>query len=172
MDLKMEEEKIEIETELTFEDFFRNIYWETLRKTWFIWLIAVFLTPGLVYIVYLMLTTGKFSIFILFPAMPIIVVLFNIYSIYTSAKKNAESVRHRIFWSFSESGYETFTPIGKTESSWEGLEEIRESNKDFLLVPQKPLFIIIPKRFFTESQLMRFKQIVRFGLGDKAKLKG
>ncbi len=171
MDVKMKEEKVEVEIQLKFDDFFRNIFWETLRKMWFVWLVAFFLSPMIVYFIYLMLTTGKFSIFILFPLMPIIAVLLSIYSVYTSAKKNAETTRHCIFWSFSESGYETFTAIGKTESSWEGIEEIKESNKDFLLIPQKPLFIIIPKRFFDESQLMRFKQIVSVGLGDKAKLK-
>ena len=164
-------EKINIEVELTFEDFFRNIFWQTLRKTWLIFFLAIILLPLVIFNVYGMVSSGKFSPLIFLPFVPVLAVLFVLYSIYSSAKKTAETAKHKIQWSFSDRGYENFTANSKSKVSWNEIEEVIETNKDFLIFPQKPIFIIIPKRFFVDAQIKEVKGIIRQRFARKAKLK-
>jgi hypothetical protein len=167
----MNAEKIEIEVELIFEDFLRNIFWQSFKNFWFIFLLALVLSPLVISGLYALISAGKFSLLILVPILPMLAALLVLYSIYSSAKQAHARARHKIQWVFSEAGYESFTAIGTSEISWAGIEEIAETSKDFLLFPQKPLFIIIPKRFFSASQLVDFRKLVRENLGSKAKLK-
>lgn len=168
----MEKHTVDIDVLLEYKDFLRNIFWQTFKKTWFIFLLALLLTPLFFYGVFAMILTGKFSAGIFLPSLPFIAVLMNLYGVRSSAKKSFENLKGKIQWSFSDEGFKTFTAVGTSENNWEGLEEIKETNNDFLLFIQKPIFIIIPKRCFqNESDILEFKQIVERNLGSKAKLK-
>lgn len=168
----MQEKKIEITVSLTFQDILRNIFWQTFKKVWFIFLLALAFTPFFFVGVYSLIIAGKFGALIIMPAVPLFIVLIILFSIYSSAKKSFKSIKGDIKWVFTENGYETVTPIGTSQSNWEGLEEIKETTQDFLLYPQKPIFIVIPKRSFqNEIQMSEFKELVQENLGEKAKLK-
>lgn len=158
---------VEIEVVLEFNDFLRVIFWQSFRKMWFIFLLALILSPLAIY----SLLFFKFSPALFFPLMPAIGALLMLWGIYTGAKKSSQAVKGKIQWLFFDDGYETFTPVGTTRNNWESLEEVQEKGKDFLLFPQKPMFIIIPKRFFTTEQIAEFRELLRENLGNKAKLK-
>jgi YcxB-like protein len=169
----MEEKKVEIEVELTFGDFFRAVFWQSFntRLILFVILTLIF-TPLAIFGVVAMMKSGKFSFTILLPLLPLFIILLSLYSIFSSAKNSSKKMNHKVQWVFSDDGYKSFTPIGRTEANWNGIDEIKETSKDFLLIIQKPVFVMIPKRFFNESQITDFRAIVSRALGSKAKLKG
>ena len=135
---------------------------------WLIIPLALVLTPLSIRSIFL----AGFSPLYLFTLTPALAVFVILWSIYTSSKKSFQSVKAKIKWRFSEDGYENSTSVGTSNCRWESLEEVEELNKDFLLYPQKPIFIILPKRFFkSESQISEFRELVHENLGDKAKLK-
>jgi hypothetical protein len=168
----MEEKKVEIEVELTFEDFFRAVFWQSFNISLVLFVILTLLfTPLAIFGVVAMMKSGKFSFTILLPLLPLLITLLSLYSIFSSAKNSSKKMKHKVQWTFSDNGYESFTPIGKTDANWSGIEEIKETSKDFLLIIQKPIFVLIPKRFFNEPQITDFREIVSKALGNKAKLK-
>jgi hypothetical protein len=114
----------------------------------------------------------KFSPGFIIPLLPLLVVLMNQWSVYSSAKKSMASVKGKTLWIFSEDDFEVLTPVARNESDWESLEKIEEKSKAFLLYPQQNVFLLIPKRFFeSEAQIQEFRELVREKLGSKAKLK-
>jgi hypothetical protein len=172
----MEEKHIDIEGEAVLSDIMRNVFWESAKKLWLIILLAVFMTPYMLFALF----SGGFSkgvsavldVRMIFPFLPFLIILFSLYSVYSISKKSLALTKGKIQYSFGEDTYKVRAFIGNSELKWEGLQEIRETAKDFLFIQQKPRFVVIPKRWFqNEPQIVQFKELVRRKLGDKAKLK-
>ena len=167
-----EQQSIEIEGNLEFNDLFRNVFWQTFKKLWFIFFLALILTPMGVFGIYLSIANSKFNPLIIMPFLPFLAVILSVYGVYSGAKKAFDSTKGKLQYSFSENGYDIFSPVGKSELGWASLEEIQEKSKEFLLYPQKPVFFVIPKRWFdSEAQIDEFRHLVRSVMGKRAKVK-
>lgn len=169
----MDEKKIEIEVELTFEDFFRAIISRVFNvRLIFVIALLLIITPLALFSIYIAFEQGKFFLLFLIVGLPIILTLIYLYYFYSVSKKLAAKSKSKVQWSFTDFGYDLVTENGQAQVNWSGVEEITETTKHFLLIIQNPIYIIVPKRFFNESQLIEFRELVRRKLGDKAKLKG
>ncbi len=169
----MEEKTIEIEVELTFDDFFYTIVSRSFNVRW-IFVIAAFIViiPLVFSLIFLAYVKGDWLFTLIILGLPILIFAGLFYQYYRVAKRLAAKSKAKIQWSFSDFGYEIVSENGTANISWKAPEEIIETKTHFLLIVQKPNFVIIPKRFFKESQITAFRELVRRNLGDKAKLKG
>jgi hypothetical protein len=171
-----EREPIEINVQLEFKDFWRVLFGETLKNFWFIYLLTLVISLPLLAIFFYALFTSpgriKFSPVIILPLLPLLTVLVIQWSVYSAAKRSRDAVKGTTRWLFSEDGFETFTPIARSENGWQTLEKVKEKKDCFLLYPQNNIFMVIPHRFFEgESQIEEFRELVKEQLGSKAKLK-
>ncbi len=80
---------IEIEVLLEFNDFLRVIFWQFFRKMWFIFFIALLLTPLAVY----SLLFARFTPVMFIPLMPAFAVLLMFWGVYAGAKRSLRAVR-------------------------------------------------------------------------------
>lgn len=172
----MAEESIEVDVQLEFEDFWRVLFWKTLKRYWHMYFLTFAISlPAIVIFFYVLLTNPeriKFSPAILLLLLPLLTVLIVQWSIYTRAKKSDVSLKSKARWVFYRDEFDVFTPVSRSENSWESLVEVEEESKNFLLFLHKDIFMIIPKRFFeSDSQIQEFRELVRENLGDRAKLK-
>lgn len=169
----MKASRIEIEAELTFEDFFYTIVSRSFNVRW-IFVIAAFIVIvplTLASFIIIAFAKGEWIVTLLIFGLPIIMFSSLFYYYYRIAKKLAARSKSKIQWSFSDAGYSVATDTGNANVSWNGIDEIIEIKNHFLVVVQNPLYFIIPKRFFDESQINEFKELIRRKLGDKARLK-
>jgi YcxB-like protein len=169
----MDEEKIEIEVELTFEDFFHAIVSRSYNVRWIFVVIALLvIVPLVLFSIIFSYVNGKWFVTSVMLGLPILIFSGVFYNFYRIAKRLATKSKSKIQWSFSDFGYNLVTENGTAQVNWNGVDEIVETTKHFLLIIQNPIYIIVPKRFFTESQITEFRELVRRTLGDKAKLNG
>lgn len=171
-----EKRQIEIDVQLEFKDFWKVLFWKTVKIFWLMYLLTLVISLPLLSVYVYSLTTNpdkvKFSPAIILPALPLLAVLFSQWPIYSAAKHSAASVKGKTKWVFSEDEFEVFSAVSRNESDWQSLEKVEERSEVFLLYPQKNISMLIPKRFFEdETQIQDFKELVREKLGDKAKLK-
>ena len=59
------------------------------------------------------------------------------WAIYSGAKKGAQAVRGTTQWSFSQAGYEIFTPVSTTKNLWESLIKIEKKKNISCFIPTK-----------------------------------
>jgi hypothetical protein len=168
----MDERKIEIEAELTFDDFFYTIVSRSFNVRW-IFVIAAFIViiPLALSLIFLAYAKGDWLFTLIILGLPILIFAVVFYQYYRVAKRLAAKSKAKIQWAFSDFGYDVVSDVGTAQVSWKGVEEIIEIKKHFLMVVQNPLYFIIPKRFFDESQIVDFRELVRRHLGENAKLK-
>lgn len=167
----METDKIEIKVDVTFGDFFRAISERTFKtRPVFILLAVCFIAPVTLFSAFLALTGDAFPA-ITAVVILVMLVLYILWGIYRSAKSAAAKSRANTVWTFSRSGYKIVSELGRAEIKWEALEEIFESKKFFFLVVQRPIFHVIPKRFFQDSETEKFRALAVNALGERAKVR-
>jgi YcxB-like protein len=169
----MEDKKIEIEAEMTFDDFFYTIVSRSFNVRWiFVIAALIVIIPLAVFSILMFYVKGEWIVTFVILGLPVLIFSYLFYYFYRAAKKLATKSKSKIRWSFSDSGYDVFSEIGTATVSWKGIEEVIEIKNHFLMVIQNPLYFIIPKRCFNDSQIVEFRELIRRKLGDKAKLKG
>lgn len=173
----MTEESRTIEAIVNFEleDIWRPMREETWRRTWFVYVIfGLFSLVALAISLYWLIAVGdaKFVVVLIGPALLGIAVAVGRRNVYKNAKRTFETVNGPVKWRFTNEGFSTEATAGSTDQKWESLEELKETEHEFLLYPQKPMFIILPKKSFASGQdIDGFRELALNGLGTKAKLK-
>jgi hypothetical protein len=171
----MDKDVIEITVDLKFVDFWRPLFWQHFRQLWIIYLVAAVISiPALVFVSYALLARpdAKFTPALILPLLPVFIVALDQWAVYSSAQRSVDAVKSKISWQFSTDGYTTSTAMGRADCIWDSLAEIQEKNKEFLLFPQKPIFIVLPKRSFAgEVQIREFRSLILKEMGSRAKLK-
>src|SRR5215210_1804135 len=114
----MEEKRsIEINVQLEFQDFWRALFWQTVKRFWLMYLLTLVITlPVISMLFYALLTKPekiKFSPAFIIPLLPLLVVLMSQWSVYSSAKKSMASVKGKTLWIFSEDDFEVLTPVAR-----------------------------------------------------------
>lgn len=157
------------------EDIWRPMREETWRRTWFVYVVFGFFSGAALFIaMYVLIGMGdpKFLLVLVGPALLGIALAVGRRNIYKNAKHTFEAVKGPVRWEFREDGFSTEALVGSSDQRWESLEEIKETEHEFLLYPQKPMFIILPKKSFaSENDIDEFRELARNGLGNKAKFK-
>lgn len=73
---------------------------------------------------------------------------------------------------FETDGIKMITPNASSESKWERYQKVFETKRDFIFFPQHNIFFGIPKRHFADGvEIGRLREILKQGLGKKAKLR-
>lgn len=167
----METDKIEIKVDVTFGDFFRAISERTFKtRPVFILLAVCFIAPVTLFSAFLALTGDAFPA-ITAVVILVMIVLYIFGGIYRSAKRAAAKSKENTVWTFSRSGYKIVSELGRAEIKWEALDGIIESKEYFLLVVQRPVFHVIPKRFFQDSEAEKFRELAVSALGERARMR-
>ncbi len=72
---------------------------------------------------------------------------------------------------FENDGIKTITPSASSETKWERYHKAFETKNDFIFFPQHNIFFGVPKHYFDDGEVVRLREILKSGLGDKAKLR-
>lgn len=166
-----DERKIEVEIDVTVEDYRRVLFWFNKTIFPFISMIFVFAILGTGFIAF---REGDVIALILFGLSGIFFILY-VCSTLLSIKrqsKNLAEISEVTTIVFDEKGVESKSESTLNQTTWERFAKICESKTDFIFFPQKNIFYPIPKRFFkSDNQIEEFKQLIKDKLGENAKLK-
>ncbi|MEP6903654.1 MAG: YcxB family protein [Actinomycetota bacterium] len=173
------EEKIEIEFDVTAQDYRRILFWYHWKSTLALAIIYLIGASTMIWLV----TFGAggnsfdvkikdvFLIFGFFTILPILIGFSFYFSIFKQAKK-IEKICEKAIILFDENGVESKSETTSSKMNWERFAKIYETKTDFIFFPQENLFYPIPKRFFKNAgQIDDFKKLITVKLGANAKLK-
>ncbi len=165
-------EPIEINVELNTFDFLRYIGFFLFGRgasSVLAILGAVVLLLASVYLIFLWISdsTQQISPIIYLPAFTFVLIL----SLLAFAVITARKHRKKTQITFSSAEIQAVTSTVLVKLSWSKFTNIYETKKDFMFFAPGNESFIIPKRFFDRSKIDDFRRLVRYAIGEKAKLK-
>ena len=83
--------------------------------------------------------------------------------------KSSLALREPQYISFDEKGLYGTNQFGSGQTNWEAMIEATETEDDFFFFTTKKFAQFIPKRFFTEEQIIQIRNLTQRKLGNKAK---
>jgi hypothetical protein len=75
--------------------------------------------------------------------------------------RNTPSAQSPVTLDISEAGMETQSVHGASKASWSTYVAWAEAKSLFVILPQPRIYIPIPKRAFSEEQIVEFREILR-----------
>jgi hypothetical protein len=104
--------------------------------------------------------------------LPLLLGISGYFGIWRQAKKTAK-ITEPATATFRDAGIKIVTPSSTSETVWERFAKVYETKLDLIFFPFENIFYVIPKRCFSDNrELGLVKDILRAGLGKRAKLKG
>ncbi len=126
---------------------------------------------ALAFVVSAVLTNRYSNLFLLF--VPVVLTVLISSTAFISARNAARGVKGTIKYIFTPEDILVTAPNIEVKVGWTEYHEVRETKSDFVLSPVSGAIIPLPKRFFRdENQILEFKDLVRKGMGERAKLIG
>ena len=109
---------------------------------------------------------------LLIPAGMLLFLLVSTYFGTKSQMVSNKSLNERFHYLFNEIGVYVTAPSSSGHTSWANIRTANETGSNFLIFISKNMKYTIPKRCFVDdSQMDRFRQLLKSQLSSKAKLK-
>lgn len=176
----MADQIIEVRYEATAEDYRRVLFWYQWKRLLVV-ATAYVLAIGLIVFVLgygaggptdLIEGRAPTVVFIFLLMLPLLIGVSGYFGIWRQAEKTAK-ITEPATATFRDTGIKIETPSSTTERVWEKFSKVYETKLDFIFFPFENVFYMIPKRYFgNERELGLVQDILRAGLGNRAKLKG
>ena len=166
------EETIELNGRLELGDYFYASFWYSFNKLFVKLLVGLAILMLLLFVYTLAQNPSSvpFGLLVL-PFLVLVMIL----SIYLNARKGMssnKSLQENIHYIFSNNGIGSVAQSSSGHTSWSNVLKAYETKQSFLLFISHNQFYPIPKRFFRDSeQIAKFKEMLRFHLSSKAKLR-
>ena len=180
------DEQIQSEVTYTFEDFERHYFYMRNRN---IWLKYIILLPLILFIpiflfLYLLDSNKFFTEFSKPEKYSVFIIAYLIVGIIWFLKRNKmsyfqrNSLKKQIdsspalsvpqIISFDEEGFHGENQFGSGHIYWNVMVEATETEEDFYFFRTPKFAQFVPKRFFTNEQLVQIRELAKINLGDKA----
>ena len=161
-------DKIEVAYRPEYRDFLRVTLRWIFRKFWFIYAFMIFIALMMIfYALTIRRIEGLFSLIVPFGMLTLLTS-----SAFLSARRSIKSLKQGVRYLFSPEAVEVRGPEVEAKFGWSNYHSIKETSDDFILSPTRNALIPFPKRLFRDdTEIRRFRDLVRDAMGDKAQLK-
>lgn len=167
----IDDDQIELAYTPTYHDFLGVLFWWHVKK-----LLPIFVIIEILALSALSITifNGKTSGFWFgLPLVPIVFfVLTGIFTVFLPARKAVASVHPDLRYLFTDEYIRITSSTIDSRFPWSEYNSVSETQNAFVLSPFPGALVPMPKRLFRdESQIERFREMVRNGIGMKARLR-
>jgi hypothetical protein len=163
---------LEMDVQLTFEDYLRFQYYDTIQKMW--WLIPIFMLGCCISAILLGVSAFRQDSYLLrdivpFTSLLILGGVFVFAGPYFTARRDFavnSSLRQPVHYIVRETFLQTTSPRRTGKLPWQNVKEARETGASFLIYTTSGDTLILPKTAFTsESQMMSLRELLIVILG-------
>ena len=159
--------KIQVAVDLKASDYRRGLFWHEWKRQGGVLFVCFFIAPPIVFHV----VEDKLTLYIFLTSLLIIAAI-SVYFTFFKQAEDLEKDSEPSSYIFDPNGLEAESKSASSTMNWKVFHKVHETKSDFIFLPHKNMFFIVPKRFFvSERQINDLKEMIKCKMADKAVLR-